>query len=382
MQAEPDLDRVLFSGAASGGREVGEVVIGEAFEHSASVHPVLGIRTPLCDLLGIEVPILSVGFASSATPELAAAVSNAGGLGVIGLGFPVEVLRVRVAHTRELTAKPFGGNFVLAALADPDSPEDFRQARRLQIATATEERVPVLVLFWGDPSPFVEPAHRAGVKVLLQVGSVEEAIAAVEAGVDGVILQGVEAGGHVKATRSIWETLPAAVDAARGTPIIASGGIGDGRAIARAMKLGAQGVSLGTRFVASEEAWIHPHYKERIVGASADDTVLSPDLFNVGWENAPHRALKNKTYQRWEAAGRPPVGKRPGEGEIVGTFHLTSGDQSTERYESTMLIPPFEGDPEDVVMWAGLSVDSVNDVKPAGQIVRDLVRETEEALAR
>jgi NAD(P)H-dependent flavin oxidoreductase YrpB (nitropropane dioxygenase family) len=218
--------------------------------------------------------------------------------------------------------------------------------------------------------------------VLVQVGSVDESIAAIKAGVDAVILQGVEAGGHVKATRSIWETLPAAVARAGGVPIIASGGIGDGRAIARAMNLGAQGVSLGTRFVASEEAWIHPHYKRRIVAASSGDTVFSPDLFNVGWDNAPHRALKNKTYEMWDAAGRPPVGKRPGEGDIVGTFHLPWGEQSSERYESAMLIPAFDGDPEDVVMWVGLSVDSVNDVKPAGQIVRDLVRETEEALAR
>jgi NAD(P)H-dependent flavin oxidoreductase YrpB (nitropropane dioxygenase family) len=341
----------------------------------------VNIRTPLCDLLGIDVPILSVGFASSATPELAAAVSNAGGLGVLGLGLPLDVLRDRVARTRALTARPFGGNFILAAFADPETPEKYREARRSQIATATDERVPVLVLFWGDPSPFVEPAHRAGLKVLVQVGSVGESNAAIKAGVDGVILQGVEAGGHVKATRSIWETLPAAVAAAHGVPIIASGGIGDGRAIARAMRLGAQGVSLGTRFVASEEAWIHPHYKRRIVDAGSDDTVFSPDLFNVGWDNAPHRALKNKTYEMWDAAGRPPIGKRPGEGEIVGTFHLPWGDQKSERYESAMLIPAFDGDPEDVVMWAGLSVDTVNDVKPAADIVRDLVRETEVALA-
>jgi len=168
--------------------------------------------------------------------------------------------------------------------------------------------------------------------------------------------------------------------AAQGVPIIASGGIGDGRAIARAMRLGAQGVSLGTRFVASEEAWIHPHYKRRIVDAGSDDTVFSPDLFNVGWDT--HRIERSRT-KPMRCGMRPAAAdrKRPGEGEIVGTFHLPWGDQKSERYESAMLIPAFDGDPEDVVMWAGRSVDTVNDVKPAGDIVRDLVRETEVALA-
>ena len=339
----------------------------------------VNLHTPLCDVLGIEVPILSVGFGNSAGPELAAAVSNAGGLGVLGIGIPLEAQRDRVARTRALTTRPFGGNIIIAALGT-DAPEDVQETRRKMVLSAIELRVPVLVLFWGDPAPFVGPAHASGSKVLVQVGTVDEAKAAAHAGADAVIMQGSEAGGHVKAKRSVWETLPAAVAAVRDTPVIASGGIADGRAIARAMKLGAQGVSLGTRFVASEEAWVHPHYKRRVVDASANDTVFSADLFNVGWSDAPHRALKNKTYRDWDAAGRPPVGKRPGEGEVLGTQHLPWGDQPYERYSVGMLIPTYDGDPEDFVMWAGLSVDQVHDIKPAGEIVRDLMRETEAAL--
>src|SRR5690242_920894 len=218
----------------------------------------MAIRTPLCDLLGIDVPILSVGFGTSATPELAAAVSNAGGLGVLGLGIPLDAERERITRTRALTTRPFGGNLIIQSFASPHATDEMRERRRQQIRLAFELKVPVLVLFWGDPAPFVRAAHDAGTKLLIQVGSVEEAASAAAAGVDAVILQGVQAGGHVKATRSIWEQLPATVAACGRTPVIASGGIGDGAAIARALSAGAQGVSLGTRFVACEEAWVHP----------------------------------------------------------------------------------------------------------------------------
>lgn len=339
------------------------------------------VRTPLCDLLGIDVPILSVGFGVSATAELAAAVSNAGGLGVLGLGIPADAARQRIARTRELTERSFGGNIIIADLAMVDATERDREETRQAVHLAFAERVPVVVLFWGDPAPFVTPAHRAGTRLLVQVGSTEEAIAAKDAGVDAVILQGSEAGGHVLAKRSIWETLPATVRALGTTPVIASGGIGDGRAIAHAMKVGAQGVSLGTRFVACEEAWIHPHYKSRVVEATAADTEYSDDLFDGGWPDAPHRFLKNKTYDEWVAAGRPPSGKRPGAGEKIGTVRLPWADRVAHRYDAGMLVPTFDGDPEDFVMWAGTSVDQVKDLKPAAQIVRDLVRETEDALA-
>ena len=341
----------------------------------------MNLRTQLCDLLGIAVPVFNVGFGASAAPELAAAVSNAGGLGVLGLGIPPEAARARIARTRELTAQPFGGNIIIAALAMADATEEQRAARRDMVTFAIGERVPVLILFWGDPAPFVEPAHRAGVRLFVQVGSPAEARAAKDAGVDGVILQGSEAGGHVKATRSIWETLPEAVASLGSTPVIASGGIADGRGIARALRAGAQGVSLGTRFVACEEAWIHPHYKRRVVEATAGDTAYSEDLFDGGWRDAPHRFLKNKTYREWVAAGRLPPGKRPGEGERIGTVRMPWADLEAHRYDAGILVPTFDGDPEDFVMWAGLTVDQVNEVKPAAAIISDLVRETEEALA-
>jgi NAD(P)H-dependent flavin oxidoreductase YrpB (nitropropane dioxygenase family) len=332
------------------------------------------IRTPLCESLGIDVPIFSVGFGISATPELAAAVSNAGGCGVVGLGgFRPDEIPAAVARTRELTGRPFGGNVIIADL-DEDGEES-----RAQVAASIEARVPVLVLFWGDPAPFVEAAHAAGVRLFVQVGSAGEAAEAAAAGVDAVIVQGVEAGGHVRATESIWTVLLAAVEAVGATPVLASGGIGDGTAVARALELGAQGVSLGTRFVASEEAWIHDAYKQAVVASGAADTFLG-DLFDVWWPDAPHRTLKRKTYAEWDAAGRPPAGKRPREGEPIGTLHRPWGSHPWPRYATGMLTPGFEGDPDYAPMWAGESVDHVQAVQPAAEIVRELVRETEAAL--
>ncbi|OLC10959.1 MAG: hypothetical protein AUH39_00710 [Chloroflexi bacterium 13_1_40CM_67_9] len=311
------------------------------------------LRTPLCELLGIEHPILNVGFAAAAVPELAAAVSNAGGLGVLGLGVPIDEIRKRVTRTRALTQRPFGGNVIIAAFANQNMSDEAREQKRQQIAEVLAQRV----------------------------GAVDEAVAAATAGVDAVIMQGSEAGGHVKARRSIWETLPQAVAAVRPTPVIASGGIGDGGGIARALTMGAQGVSLGTRFVASEEAWAHSQYKRRVVEASSADTFYSPDLYNVGWPDAPHRTLKNRTFARWDAAGRPAPGQRPGEGEVIGTQRLPWAEVRQLRYAIGLPTPTFDGDPEDAPLWAGVSVDQVNDIRPAGDIVRDLLRETEEALA-
>ncbi|MGH2572170.1 MAG: NAD(P)H-dependent flavin oxidoreductase [Actinomycetota bacterium] len=338
------------------------------------------LHTPLCDTLGIEYPIFSVGFGLGATAELAAAVSNAGGCGVVGTGggMTTELVRAQNRRVRELTPRPFGANVLLNGQEDPES----RPRLEAKIALLIEEKVPLIVFFWGDPSPYVEDAHRGGVKVFIQVGSVEEAKSAADAGVDAVIAQGSEAGGHIRSITPIWEIVPATVEAVRPLPVLASGGIGDGKAIAKAIGLGAQGVSLGTRFVASVEALAHLAYKERIVKSTAEDTVYTEDLFDIGWPGAPHRVIRNRIVEEWEAAGRPPPGKRPGEGTTIGMYRFPWGEEETwGRYEVGMPIPGFQGDIEYAPLWAGRSVSAVNDIKPAAEIVRDLVREAEEALA-
>jgi len=242
------------------------------------------LRTPLCDLMGIRYPIFCAGMGTAAGPELAAAVSNAGGFGVMGVsGMEPVVIERLVARARELTSLPFGVNTIIE---EPD--EGDREWLSRQIDAIGAMGVAAVVLFWGDPAPYLPIAHAHGVKVLIQVGSLEEARAAARAGVDAVIAQGVEAGGHVRGTTSIWELLPEVVRALKPLPVLASGGIGDGAGVARALEFGAQGVSLGTRFVATDECWAHPGYKQRIVESKADDTELNT-LFDVWWPNAPDR---------------------------------------------------------------------------------------------
>ena len=324
------------------------------------------LTTPLCRQLGIEIPILNapmgVGIAG---PKLAAAVSNAGGLGTLGLAvLPASFIGEQIRHTRALTTKPFLANLVIAVMQGDE------------LAACFDAGLPILGLFGGDPGPFVADAHRRGIKVIPQVASVAEAVAAAEAGADAVIAQAVEAGGHVLGTTSLSVVVPAIVDAVRPVPVIAAGGIADGRGLVAALALGAQAVSMGTRFLASDEAAVSPVYKELIIRSRAEDTLLT-ELFNIGW-NAPHRVLRNRAVSEWEDAGRPPPGKRPGEGTIIG--HVNRAGQSIEviRHSAIPPLPGFEGDTEYYCLYAGESCTLVNDIRPAAQIVRDVIREAEE----
>ena len=344
----------------------------------------VALRTPLCDLLGIDVPILSAGMGSVAGPELVAAVSGAGAFGVLGVsGASPGAVGARIKKVRELTPRPFGANVIIDEVGWAASDED-RELVRAEVMTAIDASVAAVVLFWGDAAPYVDPAHDRGVKILLQVGSVVEAERAAAAGVDAVIAQGVEAGGHVRGTTSIWELLPAVVRAVSPLPVLASGGIGDGRGIARAIELRAQGVSLGTRFVASEESRAHSEYKRRIVNSVATDTVYTTDLYDISWPGAPTRTLRNRTFAEWDAAGRPAPGQRPGEGTNVGKLRLPSGESlELPRYGGAgSPLVGFEGDLDYMAMWAGESVEFVKEILPAAEIVRRLAQDAASALNR
>lgn len=341
------------------------------------------LQTPLCRELGIEYPIFCAGFGTGAGPELAAAVSNAGGFGVLGgSAFLPDRLHELITRIRELTDRPFGVNMIIAEDEDPSRSDEDRQILHDQIGAIIDERVAALVLFWGDPAPYVDQAHGNGVKLLIQVGSIAEAKQAANAGVDAVIVQGFEAGGHVRGRTSIWTLVPTTVEAIKPVPVIASGGIGDGAGVARALRLGAQAVSLGTRFVASDEAFAHLAYKQRIVEAKAEDTVYN-ELFDVWWPNAPHRTIRNKAVREWEAAGKPPPGQRPGEGTSIGRRRMGDGQvKDWPRYAIGVATPDFDGDIDYAPLWAGESCSVVKDIKPAGEIVRDLVRDAATAMGQ
>ncbi len=169
----------------------------------------------------------------------------------------------------------------------------------------------MISFFWGDPSALVEPAKSGGAAVLHTIDSAAKAKRAVRCGVDVVVSQGREVGGHVCGIVASLVLIPAVADAVGDTPVVAAGGIADGRGLTAAMALGASGAWIGTRFLASEEASIHPHHRERLLQASENDTDLFADLFEPGWPDAPHRVMHHRTVADWKAAGCPPPGQRP-----------------------------------------------------------------------
>ena len=264
--------------------------------------------------------------------------------------------------------KPFGLNLLLPFLDEG------------LLETCLDEGVAALVLFWGDATPHLQVAQRAGVKVVPQVGSVEEAKAAADAGADAVMIQGVEAGGHVRGTAAL--SGPPARGRGRGLAAAgrAAGGVADGRGVAAALMFGAQAVSMGTRFVCSDEAALARAYKERVIRARAEDTVHTL-LFDVGWPDAAHRALRNAAVEAWEAAGSPASGQRPGEGTIVGRYSVAGQVIDVQKYAVDPPMADFEGDIEQTALYCGQSCSLVHDIRPAADIVADLAREATDVLA-
>jgi nitronate monooxygenase len=324
------------------------------------------METAFTTRTGIAVPIVQAPMGGASCPELAAAVSNAGGLGMLALSWhTVDAARAEIRKTHALTQRPFGVNLVLA----------FQQEERL--AACLEEGVSLVSFFWGDPAPFVRRVHDAGALVASTVASATEALKAADAGVDIIVAQGWEAGGHVRGQVATLPLVAAVTAALPDTPILAAGGIGDGRGVAAMLALGAAGAWIGTRFLASPEASIHPDYRERLLAADETDTAYT-GLFDVGWPDAPHRVLRNSTIGAWEQAGRPMAGLRPGEGEV-----LAVGSRSRMiRYGSTTPGPDAEGEIEALSLWAGQSVGCVTAVKPAGDIVRELAADAAVALRK
>jgi NAD(P)H-dependent flavin oxidoreductase YrpB (nitropropane dioxygenase family) len=326
------------------------------------------MQTALCKRLGIELPIIQAPMGGAVGPPLAAAVSNAGGLGMlVPWRADIDIVRRQIRETRALTSRPFGVNLVL----------EFPQEERL--AVCIDERVPVISFFWRDPSSLVPLAKAGGAIVMHTVASAADAKRAVDCGVDIVVAQGWEAGGHVRGMVATMPLIPIVVDAISPVPVVAAGGIADGRGLAAALALGAAGAWIGTRFLASQEATIHTRYRERLFQAKETDTVYLENLFDVRWPNAPHRTLRNRTVEAWEAAGRPPSGKRPGEGDVIATSRSAG---PIVRYQSYTPGADAEGDIDALSLWAGQGVGLVSKLQPAGEIVREISDEADSILRR
>jgi nitronate monooxygenase len=312
------------------------------------------VRTPLFDVLGIQQPIVLAPMVD--VPALAAAVSNAGALGMLTLTWSDDVAAV-VRQTAALTDRPFGGNLVLT------------DDRHQRLEQALDAGLRIVSFFLGDPGSYVETVHNAGGIVMHTVGSAEEARRAVASGVDVIIAQGWEAGGHVGSTVATLPLVPAVVDAVEPVAVVAAGGIGDRRGVAAVLALGAQAAWIGTRFLLAEEMPIHEDYRRRLIAAAETDPRWYPNLYDVGWPDSPHRALHNSTARTWEAAGRPPDDQRAGIGDVIA--HLASGE-AIVRYEGAPPMVGTTGEIEPLSMWAGQSVALARKPQPAAEIVAEL----------
>jgi NAD(P)H-dependent flavin oxidoreductase YrpB (nitropropane dioxygenase family) len=371
------------------------------------------LRTKLCDILGIEYPILSAGMGPSlvgektgATVELVVAVSEAGGLGVLGAaGFTVEEMREQIREIKKLTDKPFGVDILLPKRNVEMGDQPFKEGERFplndlikkrlpqqyydwlmkvkeemnlpdiestaksgnttsrpnaSVKVCIEEGVPLFCAGLGNPGFMVEDAHAAGMKVLGISGNTKNAGRIAQGGADLVVAQGHEAGGHTGRIGSLalW---PQAVDAAAPTPVLAAGGIGDGRGLAAALALGCVGVWVGTRFLASVEGGALEIQKETIVEATDEDTRRT-----YLYTGKTSRAIYNKLHDLWESSGLEPL--------PFGTQGLISSAlaEMFNRAERKEFMGPFSG------QVAGL----IDEVKPAAQIVEEMVDEAVDVLNR
>lgn len=248
---------------------------------------------------------------------------------------------------------PFLGNFALAF--EP-----------VALDAALAAGLPVVTFSWGDPTPHLARCRDYGAAVGVQVANLSGAEAMAALDVDFLVVQGVEAGGHVQSTTPLVELLPPIV--ALGLPVVAAGGVATGEDVRRVLELGAEGAMLGTRFVATRESLAHEAYKAALV--EGERTALTP-LFDGGWPFAPQRVLRNETLERWEAAGCPPPGRRPGEGDRLGE----APGGSILRYDDVAPRAGFTGDVASMCLYSGMGVARIGDLPPARELVERLARE-------
>jgi NAD(P)H-dependent flavin oxidoreductase YrpB (nitropropane dioxygenase family) len=360
------------------------------------------LHTRICELFGIEVPIVLAGMGGASTPALAAAVSNAGGLGILGAAAcPPDELRAWIRKTRELTDKPFGVDTLLPASVQRESykqaagpapqerlPEllafarEFMEKERLVAAPPTpaqelrrrtaftkdffaaqmevviEERVPVYASGLGDPGPWMERLRANGTKVMAVVGAVRHARKVAASGVDVIVAQGHDAGGH-NSPIGTMALIPQVVDAVAPIPVLGAGGISDGRGVAAVLMLGAEGAWVGSAFLATHEAGIAEYQKKAIVEASEEGTVVSRAI-----TGKPARMLRSKWTDALAASGLEPL-PMPFQSAVSGP--VLSAAFAAERAD---VAPGF----------AGQGIGMIHAIRPAAEVLRELVAGAERAL--
>jgi enoyl-[acyl-carrier protein] reductase II len=302
------------------------------------------LKTAICDLLGIEFPIIQGGMMWLGSAELAAAVSAAGGLGIIGAGTAEpDWVRGQVRLTRQQTDRPFGVNLVMFSRSIDDT-----------VSIVLEEKVPVVAFGAGNPERFIAKFRDAGIKVISVVASVAAAKLAVKIGTDVIVAEGMESGGEVGEV-STMALVPQVVDAVK-APVVAAGGIADGRGLSAALALGAQGVQMGTRFICSQECNAPLEFKEMILRAGDRATTVSR-----GKTIPAVRSLENQFTQSLRFL------QKQGANE----------DELTLLRQGKTYLGLVDGDVRRGWLPAGQSAGLIKDIKPAGAIIRDIVAEAE-----
>ena len=326
------------------------------------------LHTRLCELFGIEFPIIQAGMGVFTSAELVAAVSNAGGLGSLGTGLrpveslksglllrPVTSLKEELPYIRQLTSRPFAVNYTLA------------QPNEEIFALILEAKPPIISFALGDPGELVKRAHAIGSLVMHQVTNVQQAKQAAEKGVDVIVAQGGESGGF-GGTVAALALIPQVVDAVSPIPVVAAGGIADGRGLAAALILGAHGINIGTRFLASVEAPISEKWKRLIAASESEDAIkveVWNDIFPRGlqaYDTMP-RAIRTSFIEKWQKS-------------------RDVARQEAERLRGEVISAIQQGKMEEFIPWAGQSVGLVHEVLPAAEIVKRIVDEAEKALGQ
>lgn len=321
---------------------------------------------------GIEHPIVQATLGIVSMPALVAAVSEAGGMGTLGaVGWPLmspTELRGLLQAVRGLTERPFGVAF------------DSEFATEDHLRACIDLRVSVVSFDTSDPPPdFVRMLRGCGVRVWVKAGSVAEARSAAREGVDAIIAHSREAAGGCRSHTGTFTLLPAMVDAVWPVPVLASGGIADGRGVAAALALGADAAWIGTRFLASREANAHGEYKRRVVEAGEGDTVINT-VFSPSGRAATVRMLRTRPASDPERSGSPANGDA--ERRLIGQTEIGGRAIEIREFSCVMPTPEAVGDIEAMCMPAGQSATLIRGVRPAREIVREMVREAESILLR
>jgi nitronate monooxygenase len=314
------------------------------------------LRTEVCDLLGCAYPVVLAGMGGVARSELALSVTRGGGFGFLGMvRESPELIRREVKAMRRETSRSFGVNIIPAA-TEPGLLEE-------EVTTCIDLRVPVVALFWDLRRDLVKRFRDAGTLVVCQVGSVEEGKAAQDAGVQVLIAQGVEAGGHVRGKTPLRMLLSELVPVSS-VPVLAAGGLVDGRDLVEMLQFGAKGIVIGTAFLAAPESFAHHYHRQRIVEARTEDTILT-DIFHINWPiGAPVRVLKNSTTR----------GER---GDPYGASRIIADEQGRPIYLFSTDSPSraMTGDFEAMALYAGTGVDRIDRIITADQRVAQIIDE-------